>query len=349
MQDNSELNVKDLGNSLKNFYSYFLKKWKLLFLAGIIGGALGLTYALLKKPVYEAGMSFMINEAEKGGIGSLAMLAGQLGIGGGMANISDEKVLFLLQSDQILGNALLKEIESNGKKDLLVNFYITEFNTTKRWKNDTILENFNHFTNRSLNALTYEEHKALRSIMKEIIDSKDFQAQSTKRATLVGNTQGGIITIAYKSNSENIAKNLIEHVTNELSEFYISRSIQRQQNNYRTIENRADSIKSLISEKEITLARTKDENMRMIRAQGRLSELRLSKEIEMLYAMFAEVVKNMEIAKFNLEISTPIFQIIDKPYFPLKMEKTSKLISIIIGGFITGFLFVSYHVLKRFF
>jgi uncharacterized protein involved in exopolysaccharide biosynthesis len=52
----------------------------------------------------------------------------------------------------------------------------------------------------------------------------------------------------------------------------------------------------------------------------------------------------LELAKVTLRKETPLLQIIDRPSFPLEKEKVGKLKSLVLGGFLAGFLTVLYLV-----
>ncbi|MGC8025682.1 hypothetical protein ACP3WI_25235, partial [Salmonella enterica] len=57
----------------------------------------------------------------------------------------------------------------------------------------------------------------------------------------------------------------------------------------------------------------------------------------MLSTVYAEVVKNLELAKFTLSQETPVIQIVDNSLFPLIRNKVSKIFQATI--FFYNFLF----------
>ena len=63
---------------------------------------------------------------------------------------------------------------------------------------------------------------------------------------------------------------------------------------------------------------------------------------------YGQVLQNLEIAKITLQRETPLYQIIDEPTLPLDMDKPGKLISLIVGGFLAGFLVCGYLVVRKF-
>ena len=93
----------------------------------------------------------------------------------------------------------------------------------------------------------------------------------------------------------------------------------------------------------------KDINQRIVKASGRLKELQLMRRVEVLNAMYLEIIKNLEISKITLLNKTPIIQIIDKPILPLEEDKTSKALAGILGAFLGGFLSISFFVFGKLF
>jgi len=66
-------------------------------------------------------------------------------------------------------------------------------------------------------------------------------------------------------------------------------------------------------------------------------------------AILTQLVTNLEMAKVSLRKETPLIQVIDRPILPLKKEKVGKLKSLILGGFLAGFLTVLVLIFKKLF
>ena len=64
-------------------------------------------------------------------------------------------------------------------------------------------------------------------------------------------------------------------------------------------------------------------------------------------AILTNLVVQLELAKITLRKETPLIQLIDRPILPLSKKKSGKLKSIILGGFLAGFLYVLYLILGR--
>jgi uncharacterized protein involved in exopolysaccharide biosynthesis len=65
--------------------------------------------------------------------------------------------------------------------------------------------------------------------------------------------------------------------------------------------------------------------------------------------VLTNLVVQLELAKITLRKETPLIQLIDRPILPLQKEKFGKLKSIILGGFLAGFLIILYFIFDNFY
>jgi hypothetical protein len=350
MDEKNNVLLIELIQFIQVVIKYLLTRWFVILLISITGGIIGFYFALYQKPIYISKYSFILNENEGGtslNLSSLAGIAGISGLGGSSNNVNEDKLLYLANSRLIIGESLLDNYEINGKKGSLVNHFIDIYELQKRFISDTSLINFQYFKSTQLEKLDYQENKVMDLIIKMIIDSK-FLTIDTKKKTGIVIQSAGIIAMDYKSIDEEFSKYFIESLFNNLSNYYTNKSIQRQFKNYLLIQNRADSLKDVLYEKETNGANIYDRNIKIIKMAGRVDLERNKREIQILSLMYSEVLKNLEIAKFNLDNQTPFFQSVDKPTFPLEIKKKSKLILAIIGFVLLGGLFSLIIIIKNF-
>ena len=322
-----------------------LAKWKLLFSLGLLGGILGFSYASIQSPTYTGRLSFMINENEVGIPSSLSSLAGLAGIGGSSGGASDDKILFMANSRFILSSTLLKKVLLNGREDLLVNHYIDVYEMKDGFLADTALKGFTYVKNSKNGDLNYQENKVIDKIIGNIVEGKNLIITSKKKSGLVAQS-AGIILFEFKSISEDLSYHFINSLYAELSSYYINKTVQRQSKNYALIRHRADSLKSVLESREGAGALFVDRNINPVKMQMRVMGERIRKEVEILNMMYAEVLKNLEIAKFTLESQTPSLTLIDSPTIPLEKKKLSRLKSAILGAILLG-LFTSVYIVIR--
>ena len=128
---------------------------------------------------------------------------------------------------------------------------------------------------------------------------------------------------------------------------YISYQTKQSTNTISFLQNRADSVFVELEKAEQEFARVKDINQRIIKASGRLKELQLMRNVEVLNTMYLELVKNIEVSKLTLLNQTPIIQVIDKPILPLEDTKMSTLLVLLITIFISTTCSVIYFVLRK--
>jgi len=106
-----EISLKELLEKVQHVWKYLLTKWKLILLAGIIGGAIGFVYAYLQPTKYISKMTFVVEDAKGGGGAGLASLAGQFGFdvggGGGGSIFSGDNILLFLKSESLVRETLL--------------------------------------------------------------------------------------------------------------------------------------------------------------------------------------------------------------------------------------------------
>jgi uncharacterized protein involved in exopolysaccharide biosynthesis len=108
---NDEISIQEVVSKLKNWYKYLLTKWKLIVLAGVAGGLLGLSFSYFQKLTYTAECTFVLEEGEGGGsLGDYAGLASMVGIdlgGGGGGIFKGDNILQLYKSRKMIEEALL--------------------------------------------------------------------------------------------------------------------------------------------------------------------------------------------------------------------------------------------------
>ena len=158
-----------------------------------------------------------------------------------------------------------------------------------------------------------------------------------------------IINLSYNSVDDEFAKSFVETLINEMSKMYITHQTKQARNTLDFLQDRADSVFVELDKSEQEYARIKDINQRIIKASGRLKEMQLMRDVQVLNTMYLEIVKNLEISKMTLLNQTPIINIIDKPILPLEQQKTYIRFTGILGGFLGGFFSVCFFVFGKLF
>ncbi len=325
-------------NELKailNKYWIFLKKWKgLVLFFGLIGTLSGAFYAYQYKPYYIANLSFIINDTKSFSGGTLSALAGQLGMTTNGPNVTDDRILFLGRTKRILGSALLKKMKHEDIR--IADKLAVVLRLKKTWVSDTTLCFFDKFSANHIEDLSYMENKAIDNIINYLLLSKrlNFESVSRKTSSFVGVQSTGIINISFECRNEQVSKEFVDAIYDELTSFYVNSILKNLQYNYDLISNKTDSIKELLTHTELENADASDATFNVFRFKGKINELRLRRDVEMLNILYAEGIKNKELAKFNLEQERPVFQMVDEPMYPLEIKDKSMYVYGFFGFFV---------------
>jgi len=132
------------------------------------------------------------------------------------------------------------------------------------------------------------------------------------------------------------------------TDFYINTKTTRLRKNIERLQNRADSLGALLNKKTYSAA---EATTHMIDVNPAFATPSVSAEISsrekyMQATIYAEIIKNLELSKTALVQETPTVQIVDSPELPLKKNKTSKLLALIIG-FGAGCFFMGLFIINQ--
>jgi uncharacterized protein involved in exopolysaccharide biosynthesis len=325
IKNTDEISLKELIQKALAWFAYFKRKWKIIFLAGIIGGLLGLTYAYPKKAIYTANLSFVLEEKSGSGLNSLAAQFG-LGAGGdGGGVFSGSNLIELLKSRFLIEKTLLSSVNINGKSDLLINRYIRFNKLDKSWSKQINLADLK-FTSADRTHFSLQQDSLLGVISSGLISANLTVAHQNKKLS--------IINISVASTDEVFAKVFSEKLIETVTNFYIETKTKKTRANILVLENRADSVQRELNAAMYGRAQFGDQNMGLIRQQAAVPKLKQEMKVQMLGALYGELVKNLEFAKLTLMREEPLVQIIDQPILPLPKVQLSKIKASIVGSIV---------------
>jgi uncharacterized protein involved in exopolysaccharide biosynthesis len=299
---------------------YFFK----ILLLGVIGGALGFIYAYKSVPLYTAQMKFVMRSDPGTGLSSgLAGLSSILGSGTGASGSGSglERVIELIGSDRIIGNAILQETQKNGKKDLLINHYIELQNYKKIWQKDSILKKVNYPNGIAFADLDFPQRKGIKMIIGSLI-GKD---NTSKIIAKSFDKKSGVVTLSVTYKNEDFSIALTNAIYKEIIDFYADHSLAATSNNVQVLTEKADSIRRELDATRRAFARNTDQALGLLLQEDKVENRSLSFKENMLSLMFAEVQKNLETLRYIEASSMPSFSIIDQPYSPILPQKKSPL------------------------
>lgn len=342
-----EISLKEVILKGLEWFNFLLSKWAVILGFIILGSAIGFIYAKFKKILYIADTTFVLEEGEKsGGLGQYAGLASMVGVdmgGGGAGGVfQSDNILELYKSRTMIEKTLLTEVQFDGKKQLLVERYI-DFNKLKEnWAKRRDLETMQFRGERS--HFTRLQDSVMGTIVNDINKQYLLVSKSEKKSS--------IIQAEVKAPDEIFAKSFNEQIVKNVNDFYVQTKTKKSLESINILQQKTDSVKSAMYGSIYSGAAATDAtpNLNPSRQVQRVVPLQRSQfSVETNKAMLSELIKNLELSKISLRKEAPLIQVIDSPVFPLEKRKLSKLVGLIVGGIIGGFLTVMYLTLKRLF
>lgn len=345
--DNDEISFKELVIKIKEWFNFLGSKWKIIFLAAIIGSLIGLAISLNEKPTYKAVLTFAMEE-DKGGGGGLSGalgLASSFGIdlgGGGGGAFAASNITELMKSQLLVEKVLLEPIQVNGATTSLVEYYIQINELRKSWEKIQILKSIKFLPNLDRTNYTLQQDSILKKIYKDLIQKEKLSImQKDKKVT--------ILSIEVTSEDELFAKLFCESLARETSDFYIETKSKKARINVDLLQKQVDSVRNALNG-AITLVASEIDNVYNLNPAFNIKGTSSKKkqiDVQSNTAILTNLVVQLELAKINLRKETPLIQLIDRPILPLEKEKLGKLKSIVIGVFLAIFSILLYLILSQ--
>ena len=327
----SEISLKDVVAKLKAAIAYLFKKWFVILGLAVLGGVLGIVYAWMQKPKYIAVLTFSMEDGKSDG-GGFASLASQFGLSiGGVGGIfSGENIIVLIQSNKIIKSTLLSQVTVNNKKQLLLNYFLESQKAAGVDKPaDPKLPKVSF--PESQNPETYSRLQD--SVLQNIV-------AGIKKAFLKvekPENKYDFYTITCTSNDERFSLLFSKLLIQQVSDFYTTVKTKRSAQIVDILQSRTDSVKRAYDRALYGRASLSDANINTALSLPTVGIQREQTNITVLATAYTELIKNLELAKFNLLKDTPLIQVIDEPTEPLIMKKMGRLLGGIIGAFLLGF------------
>ena len=330
-KEHDEISFKELILKIKDWYRFILSKWIVLVAAGIIGGAIGVGYAFMQKPIYTASLSFALEDEKQvgGSLGGALGLASQFGIDLGTnagGAFSGSNLIELMKSRNLIQKTFLTSVIVNGKCMTLADYYIQTNNLRRLWKDKAGLLNINFTVNSERQGFTLQQDSLLREFTKNILKSNLEIYQKDKKIS--------IINVKVISKNEVFSKLFCENLVKQTSQFYIDTKSKKANINLEILQKQTDSIRAELNGAIAGVAAANDNTFNLNSAMlvRKIPSTRRQVDVQANTAILTQLVGNLELAKVTLRRETPLIQIIDKPIFPLENNKKSKLYCSLISA-----------------
>ncbi len=346
MDQNNNLKLSDVFLLINKFISYYksFRKQNLLIIAVAIISSF--TYFFVEKEKYQATSSFVLMEGGSSKASGLAGLGSQFGIDlgsiGGQSNsiFSGDNIYDIFKTKPIIDQVLLSqydEIDSTNKMSLAdkyMSMYPSFLHTVILRERPKI----DHFYDYDYIKSPDRVKDSLLSKMHEKITNNHLSIQKL-------NKKGSIVQVNFISKDEKFSKLFNERIIDAVKNFYLNINNTNTQIVLLGLQKKADSLEQLLYQKSYNSVRLFNSNsgLKNYTATEEISQ----KDKSVAFALYSEVIKNLELTKMTQAQQTPIFQIVESPRYPLENKKTELPILLLIGLF-SGLSLTVIHALFKY-
>lgn len=336
MQNNSNSNSQkvitfgEFSQKVKSHFRFLSSKWKWILLFMLFGSIFGFLISILTPVRYVSKVTFVVEESKSIG-GGLSAIAGQFGFdlggGGGGGVFSGENLLLFLKSETLCRQTLLSYYDDK-KTVTLADRYAEVMRFKAKWEKSSKIGNvsFAQYVNKKM---PRKEDSLLQLIIKKNILLKDLSVSKPDK-------KASFIQVAISTRDEKLSALFVERLVEIATSKYIESKLKLKINNVAMLQKRADSLSAILNNKTYDAASSQQS---LVDLNPALKKATITAEIStreksLLVTIFAEVVKNLEIAKTFLSQETPSIEIVDRSTLPLEQIKVNAVKSIIQWGII---------------
>jgi Chain length determinant protein len=332
MADKKTIVLGDVIESIKRFFSYLRSQVILIALCAIVGLILPLIYRALQKPAYAASTTFILEEKSAGG-GGLAGIASQVGLdlgslGSGSSLFTGDNILDIIKSRVIIEKVLLTPISGNTGKTL-ADLYVEFSGLGERLPAPVSFASLGEHS-------VYQD--SVLYVMYEQIAKKNVSVDRL-------NKKGSIFKIVTVSQNQVFSKNFAERLLKETTTYYVNVKTSTAAANVKRLQARGDSLLRVLNAKSYNAASFQilDPNV-AYKSMSVPAEVS-SRDKSIVFSIYAEVTKNLEMSRIALVSQTPVIQLLDVPKYPLMDDRKSYLFLGFAGlfaGLLVGFFLCLY-------
>jgi hypothetical protein len=336
--DDDEISLKELIQKIQEWIAYLKTQWKLIIGIAALGGIIGFVYASFQKPNYLATTTFVLEEDKGGGgLGGAMGLASSFGFdlgGGGGGLFTSSNIIELMKSRLVVEKTLLNPVQVGGKEISLADYYIQINELKEDWSKKPAFANINFPVNADRTKFSLQQDSILQTISAGLTKNNLVIAQKDKKVS--------IISLTVQTESELFSKLFCEQLLKETSDFYIETKSKKSRLNVDILQHQADSIRAELNSAITGVATASDNvyNLNPALNVKRTPSTRRQVDVQANTAILTQLVAQLELSKVSLRKETPLVQLIDRPILPLEKDKVGRLKSLVLGGFLAGFLTV---------
>ena len=319
---------------LRSWWKYLLSKWLWIGIFGIAVGIIGIFYAASQKTIYTAELTFAA-DADPNGLGSMAGLASQFGfdVGGNSGAFEGDNLIILLKSRRLIDKTFLTPVVIDGKKQLLVEYFISTKNGNKKGTPTA--------------KIIFEENQMPGNRRRDSVMKAFFTEMMASISIGRIDRKSDIILASLKSEDETFAQVFIEQLANNAIQYYKDFKTSKSTQNVAILQRQTDSVRRLITGGIVSIAQSNDLNINPMKQVMKTGVQRKGVDLQVNTTLYQELVKNLQLSRMAMRTETPFIQIIDTPILPLDKKKMGRAKAGVLFGMMGLFLATLFFALKR--
>lgn len=346
-----DISLKDILSIVKEYISEIISNWKWLLIIPLIPAAIMFFIAWNEKPNYVGSVIFTVNVSE-GNTGGIKGLLKSLTGGGRDGNL--EKILQLFNTRRIITKSLFDKVIVDGKEDFIANHLLRiytykhlaePFNQNVSWMQSASAIDSFYFEREFVDSIATGFEKSVNKILYSHLGGNETLGIESMIQSAV-DEHSGIMQISVSTISEDLTIQLSRVLYENLSEYYIENTVEKQKRFFELAKFKKDSLERELLIADRKRAEFRDKNRNLVWVTGELEMDKLRRKASILEMMYGSVVRQLEDADWALRERTPYVSFIDLPTKPLTPIITSKFFNTIIG-FVLGFVLTIVFLIVR--
>lgn len=324
-QQNSERDV-----IIRIFYQV-IRKWWLVAIVGLVAGLAGIYYAGKQKIVYQSKLTFALDGGDGGALSGAASLASQFGLSignGGNEVFSGDNIIEIMKSRRMVEQTLLSTDTFENKPITFIQYFLNQNKDSKM--NSTNTNEIFFPVGQARSTFTYQQDSVLFDTYSKFV--KNFiEADKPDR-------KYNIYEVNVTNLNEKFTKDFTDRLVSATNNFYVGICTQKAKQTLDILEQRVDTMKKKVNSSIGSRAEIQDVNLNPAFSAAAVPILKQQANIQVYSGAYAEMFKNLEIARYQYLKQIPLMQIIDAADYPMKRIKVGKLKTAIIFSFVAGFI-----------
>ncbi|MBW3466352.1 hypothetical protein [Arthrospiribacter ruber] len=157
----------------------------------------------------------------------------------------------------------------------------------------------------------------------------------------------GVVTVQVKMQDPIVAAKLVELTHDYLSVYITDYKSSADIRNLEFIEERYEESKQQYFKAQDELAAFKDRNRNIVTAAAQVKEEQLRNEVSIYYNVFNNLAQEVEQAKIRVQRSSPVFNVLEPSYVPLKESSPKLILNVVVFLFLAAALSIGYILVFR--